>query len=211
MPVTSRYLPAIGLAIINSLVQLVGVLLFGWPIGNIFLLLWIENVIITLVAIARMAAVRNAPDGGAAAKISTSFGLLFFCLVHGGFSVTLAFATGFDPTVTMFVAPLILLVVRYLVEVVGWYTRDERPATISEAHGFAMRRVIMLHISIIACWGVIIFGTVQSMQGGLPTWWPDISLPLLALGILLVIKTIADIHSIKLGPNAPTAWKFQAR
>ena len=61
----SRYLPAAGLAIVNSLVQLVGVLAFGWPIGNIFLLLWAENVIITLVAIVRMAGVRDAPDGGA--------------------------------------------------------------------------------------------------------------------------------------------------
>lgn len=203
----SRYLPAAGLAIVNSLVQLVGVLAFGWPIGNIFLLLWAENVIITLVAIVRMAGVRDAPDGGAATKASTSFSLLFFCLVHGIFSGALAFMTGLDLTMTMFWAPLILLVIRYVVEVVGWYSRGERPATISEAHGFAMRRVVMLHVAIIACGTVMVLGLTR--RDTLPEWLP--SLPVLALTVLLVIKTIAEVYSMRLGPNAPTNWKFQAR
>lgn len=202
--------PPFALAILNSLVQLGGVALLGWPIGNIFLLLWIENVIITLVAIVRMAGVRNAPDGGMGTKLMTSFALLFFCLVHGGFAITLAFSTGLDLTMTMFVAPLILLVVRYAVEVIGWYAGGHRPATVSEAHGFAMRRVVMLHVAIIACWGLIIMVVVQGGLGRLPEGWDLASLPLLVLGVLLVIKTIAELHAIRVGPNAPTSWKLRA-
>ncbi|MBB1483742.1 hypothetical protein H5392_07690 [Tessaracoccus sp. MC1865] len=202
----SRYLPAIGLAVINSAVQLVGVLAFGWPAGNIFLLLWIENLIITLVAIVRMAGVNGAPDGDGRAKTNIATRLLLGTFVHGVFSGILAVWSGVELTLAMFAAPFVLLVVRYAVETVTWYVRDERPTTLSQAHGFAVRRVVMLHFAIIVCWMVMVFGTVQEQLNGLPSGLPP--LPLLALSALLVIKTIAEVRAIRRGPNAGTSWKF---
>ena len=205
--VNARLLPVIGLAILSSLVQFLGVLLWDWPVGNVFLLLWVENVIVTLLAIVRMFTVRNAPDGGMGMVLMNSFGMLFFCGVHAVFTFVLAFMTGLSLTPQMFLLPLAILVLRYAVEAVGLFIPANRPTTISEAYGFAMRRIFMLHIAIIACWGVVIF----SLRGLLSGDDSTANAPLLALGILLAIKTIAEIHSIRLGPNAPTSLKFQAR
>lgn len=200
------YLPSVALATVNSLVQLGGVALLGWPVGNIFLLLWCENVIITLLAVSRMVGVRDAPDGGMGQKVIISFGLLFFCLVHGVFSVVLAYVTGLNLTMVMFATPLVLLVLRYAVETLGWYAKGERPRTLSEAHGFAMRRVIMLHVAILVCWAIMVRGLVSMFGDGAQSL-PSLQLAL--LGALLLVKTVAEIRAIRLGPNVGTAWKFR--
>ena len=60
------------LAILNSIVQFLGVLLWRWPIGNVFLLFWVENVIITIMSIARVAAVPRGGGGELAGKLIAS-------------------------------------------------------------------------------------------------------------------------------------------
>ncbi len=196
----------IALTIINSLVQLLGVLVWGWPIGNIFLLLWIENVIITVIAVSRVATVREMPGkdiGGGRMTISFAMGL--FCVVHGVFSMILAVMTGLDLSPSLFLFPLIMLIVRYIVEGVGQLRHPSRPETVPQAVGFATRRIIMLHFVIIACWFVMIFGLVGTtlFHVALP-----VSPALLALVILLVIKTWAEVASLRHGPNTASSWRF---
>lgn len=205
----SRNLSVIAMTIANSLIQLLGVLAWGWPIGNIFLLLWIENVIITLIAIGRVMSVTMVPGkdiGGS--KLAITFTMAIFCFVHGVFSVVLAFMTGLDLTPFYFMFPLVVLVVRYSVEGVGWLVRGQRPDTIAQAHGFAMRRIIMLHFVIIACWFVMVFGLIAT-----PLW--GVRLPmspaLLALVILLIIKTWGEVASLRSDANAASTRQFSSR
>lgn len=196
----------IALTIINSVVQLLGVMVWGWPIGNIFLLLWIENVIITVIAVSRVATVREGPGkdiGGG--RMTIAFAMALFCVVHGVFSMILAVATGLNLSPALFLFPFIMLVVRYSVEGIGRLRHAPRPETVPQAVGFATRRIIMLHFVIIACWFVMIFGLVG-------TTLFDVALPaspaLLALVILLVIKTWAEVASLRHGPNTPSSWRF---
>lgn len=205
----SRYLPAATLAVVNSLIQLLGVLVWDWPIGNVFLLLWVENVLITIVAIGRVLSVRPEPGTSlTSSKVSTSFSLAFFTLIHGAFSFVLAFVTGLDLGAMWFTLPLIVLAVRYVVEALGTFSRVEAPRTVAQAHGFAMGRILMLHVAIIACWGVVIVGLTDrdSPLASLP-----LSLPQLALVVLLIIKTVAEVMSLGRDPNRESSWKFTAR
>lgn len=70
-------IPEIGLTLCVVAVQLVGVLVLGWPAGNILLLLWFENLLLTLMTIPRMVVFRHLPEGGWGQVIGTAFGMLF--------------------------------------------------------------------------------------------------------------------------------------
>lgn len=204
----TRYLPAAALAVANSAIQLLGVLVWGWPIGNVLLLLWVENVLITLAAIIRVMSVVPEPgESLAGSKASASFGLFFFTLVHGVFSVVLGFIAGLDLSMTWFVWPVVILIVRYVVEAVTTFSRVPRPRTVEAAHGFAMGRILMLHLAIIASGGVMVIGFGQAHRDR--TNAAEV-LPVIALAVVLVIKTIADVMSLGRDPNRESSFKFNS-
>ena len=93
-------------------VQVVGVLVLGWPAGNILLLLWLENLLLTLMAIPRMVVFRRLPEGGWGQLIGTAFGMLFFCAGHLVFSALLAFMWRVEITWVALGVPAVLLVIR---------------------------------------------------------------------------------------------------
>lgn len=92
------------LAIVAFLVNvapLVGVFFWGWQAGALVVLYWLENLVIGVVNIVRMAASGVAHGGrgvGAAAFLIPFFCVHYglFCFVHGMFVILLFSGTGFD-------------------------------------------------------------------------------------------------------------------
>jgi hypothetical protein len=186
------------LAILNSIVQFLGVLLWRWPIGNVFLLFWVENVIITIMSIARVAAVPRGGGGELAGKLIASSVLAIFAVVHGAFTVALALATGLNLGAAFFAVPVVVLILRYAVEALGWFgPRAPRPSSIDDGYRFALRRIVTLHIAIMASWFVLVFGIIRLVQDGGAASPLGASLPLVALAILLLAKTVSEISSLR--------------
>ena len=182
-------LTGIGLVIANTVFVIIGVLWWGWPLGNVFALLWIENVILTLTATLRLVVYRKMPGGSLRKAIETGFLMLFFCLVHGVFTAVLALESGVQVTFPALGVPAILLIVRYLVELSD---PDSRPRQYGESATFALSRIVMLHVAIIFCWFAMLLG---------PIWGDDASTGaamMVQLAVLLVLKAGLEIAFVAL-------------
>jgi len=92
-----RYPSLIGTLAVNF-TPLIGVLVWGWGVGPLVLLYWLENVVVGFITLFRMALT-------AASSAGSAFSLLFFapffcfhyglfCFVHGVFVLALANASG---------------------------------------------------------------------------------------------------------------------
>ena len=155
-------IPEIGLTICFVAVQLVGVLALGWPAGNILLLLWFENLLLTLMTIPRMVVFRRLPEGGWWQVIGTAFGMLFFCAIHLVFSALLALMWRIEITWVALGVPAFLLVIRCVVEAVGRSRGEEPPKDFAQTYAFVWPRIIMLHVMILLCWTIALGGSAFS-------------------------------------------------
>lgn len=174
-------IPEIGLTLCVVAVQLVGVLVLGWPAGNILLLLWFENLLLTLMTIPRMVVFRHLPEGGWGQVIGTAFGMLFFCAGHLVFSALLALMWRIEITWVALGVPAFLLVIRCVVEAVGRSRGEEPPEDFAQTYAFVWPRIIMLHVMILLCWTIALGGSAFSsvhMEGPLTrppsagrAWW----------------------------------------
>ena len=163
-------IPEIGLTICVVAVQLVGVLALGWPAGNILLLLWFENLLLTLMTIPRMVVFRRLPEGGWWQVIGTAFGMLFFCAIHLVFSALLALMWRIEVTWVALGVPAFLLVIRCVVEAVGRSRGEEPPKDFAQTYAFVWPRIIMLHVMILLCWTIALGGSAFSsvhMEGAI--------------------------------------------
>ena len=163
-------IPEIGLTICFVAVQLVGVLALGWPAGNILLLLWFENLLLTLMTIPRMVVFRPLPEGGWGQVIGTAFGMLFFCAGHLVFSALLALMWRIEITWVALGVPAFLLVIRCVVEAVGRSRGEEPPKDFAQTYAFVWPRIIMLHVMILLCWTIALGGSAFSsvhMEGAI--------------------------------------------
>ena len=163
-------IPEIGLTICVVAVQLVGVLALGWPAGNILLLLWFENLLLTLMTIPRMVVFRRLPEGGWGQVIGTAFGMLFFCAGHLVFSALLALMWRIEITWVALGVPAFLLVIRCVVEAVGRSRGEEPPEDFAQTYAFVWPRIIMLHVMILLCWTIALGGSAFSsvrMEGAI--------------------------------------------
>jgi hypothetical protein len=82
--------PAAMGALLINLAPLAGVLAWGWKGGALVVLYWLENIVVGVVNVARMASsgVANGPIGLGAAVLTIPFFCVhfgMFCLVHGMF------------------------------------------------------------------------------------------------------------------------------
>lgn len=220
---------ALALSVVVNLVGLAGVLLLGWPAGNVFLLFWCENVVLGLVTLVRIVTA-EAPDDprssrlrltvgaserevspgtrvGLAAFFCVHYGI--FCLVHLVFTVVVAAAIGIDRSWLYLGLPVVLLLVRYGVELATtWFgRRGLREATSPRA---AMMqpypRVVVLHLAVLLTFGAgIVLGVggmadgpwsgVRDLLDGLPAGWQRRGV--LAVAVLLVIKTVVDLATTR--------------
>lgn len=179
----------IALALGNTLWQVAGVIFLDWPMGNVFLLLWFENLLLVILAVVRMGSYRRNKEFSWGTFVMIAFQLLFFTLIHSVFSFTLATFAGFRMTMAELFLPAVLLVVRYSIE--GWDQRERKPNNFKETYGFASARVVMLHIAILLCWFVFVWSFSQLHGGGAGL---RIDPKLLVLLILLVAKATVEVY-----------------
>nr|WP_239579546.1 DUF6498-containing protein [Microlunatus panaciterrae] len=211
----------IALSVVMNLVSIVGVVVFGWPAGNIFALFWVENVIIGFWSLIKVASARGTGGSGVtnftvngvprqptSAALAPFFCLHYgiFCLVHGVFTSIVAFRVGVELNFWFFGFPAILIMIRYLVETLTtWFGRGGQRERVSP--GAAMMapypRIIVLHLAVILAFMVTMGGVAHSER---LAQLKEALAPVLArlpegaqgdgvliVLILMVIKTIVDV------------------
>lgn len=186
----TRPLVTIGGIIALAIVQAAGVLLWGWPVGNVLVLFWIENVIICVFGLVQAVSAAHRQRVSTRDAASHSLIFLFFSFVHGIFTAILAWRLGVDLGAMTLGLPLALLVIRYGVEIAGWAATDEKP-TAEQAARYPAPRVVVLHLSIIVAWWLMVSGD-------------RLFTPEVVLAILLGIKVIIEVRAT-LNPRAPNA------
>ncbi|WP_300084095.1 DUF6498-containing protein [Propioniciclava sp.] len=155
-----------------NLVLLAGVLVWGWPAGNVLLLFWVENVVMGAITVVKIMTARN---GGQRRPgfFALHYGL--FCAVHFVFVAFLSFAMGARLSFLGFLVPVILIMLRHLVDLLSvWFGSGLRQvATAEEAFAAPYPRMIILHVTTIIAWGLALstgmfFGVGQNgVAGGL--------------------------------------------
>jgi hypothetical protein len=187
-----------------NLLPLAGVLFFGWDVGALVVLYWSENLILGFYNLLKMASARGLEAVFPSIFFTIHYG--GFCAVHGLFIVSLLLGQeprfGDDPP-----WPLFLVFVQLLLDVVeqvlataprewiiafcglfishgysfvsNFLLAGERDtATIRELMAAPYRRIVALHVAIIA--------------GGFAVM--ALGQPLLLLLVLVLLKTALDMH-----------------
>lgn len=121
----------VALAIAVNAVTVLGVVAFDWPVGNVFVLFWVENAVIGAWNVVRILTARGAAGerestirvNGRPTKAGTGALALFFCvhyglfcLVHAVFTGFVAYQLGVAATFVLLGLPIVLIVIRYTVE-----------------------------------------------------------------------------------------------
>ncbi|OYO17815.1 hypothetical protein CGZ94_02765 [Enemella evansiae] len=200
-------LGALLLSLVANVATLIGAVYFGWPPGNVFLLFWIENVIVGLTTIVKAATARGREDDGttgirindrpagpaaAAGFFAVHYGI--FCLVHLGFTATVAWRLGIELSWLLLGLPTVLIIVRYVIELItNWFGAGVRDrVTPGQPMIAAYARIIVLHVAVLLGWGT---RDVGEKLGWFINWLPPgLNSPEIAMVILLLgLKTIVDL------------------
>lgn len=206
----------IGWALFTNLFVLAGVMLWGWPPGNVFVLFWIENVILGVVTAVRIGSAQGVPAADPNARTSGiaprwvavgffSFHYGVFALVHGVFVGIVAASIGVVPGMWTLVLPALLIALRYVVELATvWFLGGQR-RHISAAQALAAPypRLFVLHIvTLIGFTAVLpaasrrdgfLSGILRTVQGWFATLDLSISTGAALVALLMLAKTIADL------------------
>lgn len=165
------------MSIVVNLATLVGMIVFGWQAGTVFVLYWIENAIIGLATLLMILTARGTTpaditiNGRAVQGRSTGLIAVFFCFhygifctIHLVFTVLVALKLGVDPPMVL-VIPVALLVVRWMVEVTTtWFGSGERDrVSPSQVMGRPYPRIIVLHFAVIACFSLFVVGSSDAL------------------------------------------------
>ncbi len=166
-----------------NVVPLAGVLFFDWTVYELLLLFWAENLIIGTYTVARMVTLYTRNGDG-----RVLFTIPFFC-VHFGFFTLIhgAFVMGYfrpeggpeTPVLLAIWVPFLALVISHGVSFVGNFLRGQeyRGMKSEDAMMAPYRRVIIMHLTVVGGgWLISLFGE-----------------PLLALVLLVVLKTFTDL------------------
>lgn len=214
---------AIGFSVTMNVLTLVGVMAWGWPAGNVMLLFWIENVIIGMISLVRVVSARGTASDGSGLTVNGRpvrgtpgrYGLFFtlhygiFCLVHGVFTLIVTINLGIEPTFFWLGFPVIVVAVRYLVELLSTWFGPAGLRTVVSPQQAMMQpypRIIVLHLAVLfAFWF-----TLGGGGDGLPATVLRVLDPIFALlpqrfrtdGVevilmLVVIKTVVDVYTTR--------------
>ena len=199
---------------------MLGVIVFGWPAGNVFILFWVENAIIGLIGVVRIVTARG--TGGKRPNLTVNgrpvhpgpvgLALFFclhyglFCLVHAVFTGFVAYSLGVEATFWFLGLPIVLIMIRYAVELsTVWFGAGQRDV-VSPAQAMTQPypRIIVLHVAVLIAFAV----TLRQQSGGsvdiAPSLQPitdwlgalagqDVWLVLLLIGL----QTIADVWTTR--------------
>ncbi|NYE75019.1 DUF6498-containing protein [Microlunatus parietis] len=213
---------AIGFSVTMNVLTLVGVMAWGWPAGNVMLLFWIENVIIGMISLVRVVSARGTATDGSRLTVNGRpvrgtpgrYGLFFtlhygiFCLVHGVFTLIVTIKLGVEPTFLWLGFPVIVVAVRYLVELLStWFGPTGLRTVVSPQQAMLQPypRIIVLHLAVLFAFWFTLGG-----GDGLPAAVLRVLDPIFALLphrfrtdgvevilILVVIKTVVDIYTTR--------------
>lgn len=207
----SRRLIPLAFIIGGNLVPLIGVLLWGWDVFSIFVLYWLENIVIGLFMIARIlfSGLKNAATFAAKIPLALFFTFHYglFMLGHGVFVFTLFGPPGFDADAAI---PALLGAVNSseikglwvalagiaLAELFQVFTAPpaaqgkdgkDTMAFLAAPYG----RLFVLHIT-------LIFGGMLTMSLGSPVW---------ALALLIGLKTAFELGVFAWRRSGPFPFK----
>lgn len=213
---------AVGLSVVLNLVTLLGVLAFGWPPGNVLLLFWLENAVLGVCTLVKVASAQapsasgiqvNGRDAGSSPSLYAVFFTFhygIFCVVHLVFTLIVAIKIGVEPTFFLLGLPLILIVIRYTIETwTTWFGPGElrRHTSAQQAMVQPYPRIIVLHVSILLAFAVVITDLSQDEQLAalreraeptlrmLPAPWQTQGVAVVA--VLVVIKTVVDVFTTR--------------
>lgn len=182
-------MPSVWFLVLSNVIPLFGTLFLGWNVGLILLIYWVETVIIGLINLPKLLTALGSPNPGL-------FGRLFFCAfftVHYGmfnFGHYVFLTEMFDlPPITeqtrnyaLLTAVSGLLLSHLFSMIANWFGRGEfRKTPVGEQMFLPYGRIVVMHMVIIA--------------GGFAV--EALGQPLIALILLVVIKTIIDLFSHK--------------
>lgn len=213
---------SIGLSVVVNLVTLVGVLGFGWPPGNVFLLFWCENAILGAVTLVKVATAQAPARNGVrinGGRPQHSAGLLaaffvfhygLFCVVHLVFTLIVALQIGIYLGWWYLGLPVVLIGIRYTVELVTtWFGSPglRRSTAPDRAMMQPYPRIIVLHLAVLVAFGLVVTGSSGGSFGGIDLtaiadqlrpvldWLPPAwrNPGVLVVVVLLLLKTAADV------------------
>ncbi|QZY29896.1 DUF6498-containing protein [Nocardioides coralli] len=186
-PVTGASRLAATSLVVANLLPLWGLATGRMSVGDVFVVYWLENVAVWLLAIVKVATARGTSGGpssltvnGRAVDPSRAGGVLagffavhygIFTLVHGGFALGMAHATDAElHPGSWLLTGLVLLGSHTLSTVLHWFRGDERSRV---SPGTAMvqpyPRMLVLHVGIIAgFWLLLAVGGDAGLTHALP-------------------------------------------
>lgn len=214
------WLLPVALAVGLNAITVLGVVAFGWPAGNVFILFWVENAVIGAWNVVRILTARGDGKGEREPTVTINgrrrtgnpptFALLFgvhyglFCLVHAVFTGFVAYTLGVEATFLFLGLPIVLIVIRYTVEVYTvWFGAGQRDV-VSPARAMLQPypRIIVLHVTVLIAFAV----TLSQLDGSSV---PELLQPTVtAMGslagqdvwlvlLLIGLKTVADVWTTK--------------
>lgn len=224
--VTRARLLDVGWVLATNLFVLAGVVAWGWPPGNVFLLFWIENAILGGVTAVRIATAAGPDDGSPAASDSirrfprwgqVGFFVLhygLFAVVHLVFVAILAIAVGTSWGFWPLGLPALLIAVRYVTDLTAvWFLGRRRFEVTSErAFWSPYPRLVVLHVATLLGFFLAMpfgAGSRQPWSAALDAvrgWFGSAGYPLSTgaalVALLMVLKTIADLAVVGRGTRS---------
>lgn len=183
--------------VVTNLLPVLAVATDRAGMGDVFLVYWIENVVVWACGIVRCATaegdgkrtvsgtVNGQPRDFSLAKFfALHYGI--FTLVHGVFTVIIVAIVGLKGGVPQVVLLSLAITASHLFSLgVNWFGRNER-AVVSpgRAMGMPYPRMIVLHVGIIIAFGVALDGFDHG---------ENVNDQVTAVAILCVMKTVVDL------------------
>lgn len=183
---TALRLPSVWLLILSNLIPLAGVLFFGWNIGLILLIYWVETVLIGLFNLPKLLTAQGtdgAPNGQKPGLLGRLFLAGFFTVHYGGFNAGhFAFLNDmfdFPPiTAVPWIAVLGLGLSHFASLVINWFGKGEFKDSSANMQMFKpYGRIVIMHV-------VILIGGAMVQAFGAP---------ILALILLIALKIMIDV------------------
>jgi hypothetical protein len=175
-------LPSVIFLIIINMMPLIGVFQFGWDVGFLMLIYWIETVVIGLFNIPKILTSGWGEPGFALRVFGNLFIVAFFTVHYGGFNFGhfMFLKQMFDlPSFTrdVWIAAGGLSLSHFFSLIVNWFGKAEYVGVAANEQMFKpYGRVIVMHVT-------IIFGGVFALSGG----------GVGALILLVLLKTVSDV------------------
>lgn len=212
----------IGWILATNLLVLAGVIAWGWPPGNVFLLFWIENAVLGAITAVRIATAEGSPaqpPGPNSILRFPRWGRVGFFLVHYGIFATvhlvfaglIAVAAGVSWSFWALGLPAVLIGLRYAVDLAGgWFAGRQRFRIDAEqAFWSPYPRLIVLHVATLLGFAFVMpFGGRRDASwltalDPVRAWFEALGYPIsdgaVLVALLMVLKTVADVAMIRRG------------